>query len=215
MSRLAVVSLGPPAAAPALPASRDIAEAVSLDRLASAAELVTLLERWPVVWLPAWVRLEATQWASIVRWLDEDPATTARARIRMVGPGFAVPLGTALVVARPGASELRAGRPVRKTGRTRLLGEVWDVVPPRELSEHLRAANRQSSDAIRVSSETGRPLGLLDLLRPLGLLPRCALGGKGPFRRTLPRAAIEGFRGVLLSAKAWERRNLAPRGTPP
>lgn len=213
MSRLAVVYLGPPAAA--LPVSGDIAEEVSLDRLASADELVAVLERWPVVWLPAWVRLEAKHWASIVRWLDEGHAATARARVRMAGPGFAVPLGRALVLARPGASALHAGRPVRKGGATHLLDEVWDVVPPGELSEHLRAANRQSSDAIRLSSEAARTPGLLDLLRPLGLLPRCALRGHGPFRRTLPRAVIEGYRGALLSAKAWERRNVAPQVATP
>src|SRR5262245_8201871 len=102
MSGLTVVALGPPAMEAAAPPHGLVEEWIELDAFGSAVELAAVAARSTVVWLPAWSRLAAADWQAVAAWLAAARSAVAGARIETVGADAGVPLGTTLVLSRPG-----------------------------------------------------------------------------------------------------------------
>jgi hypothetical protein len=209
MSALTVVALGPEGDGASAPPAGLVSDWIAVEDLAGPSALDAIASRASVLWLPAWARLSNEDWRAVRSWYA-GAAPTARARLKVARASSVAAAGRALVLSRPGTAGLRRGVPTASTGGGVDLPGRWILFPPPGLSDYLQGVNRQTSAAVRVSSECDGAPHLGALLRPIAALPLRFAAGSGPARERFSPSVLEAYRAVLLAAKSWERRYAPP-----
>ena len=184
------------------------------DRVASFADGVGLREvrelsaESELLWLPPWAFLDQALARSIERF-RAGPATVAATAALLRDPDATIRLPRAVLLAKPGAVEVRATGLAARPGVAVVEFEGNLEARPPGLSAHLRGIDRQAATFARLLEEAGERPGRVRLaLVPLGRLAAAMLRSSGDRRAALARATLESFREVLVQAKLWERSSV-------
>ncbi|MFM8410550.1 MAG: hypothetical protein ACKOCT_09760, partial [Alphaproteobacteria bacterium] len=170
-----------------------------LRRLASEAE---------VLWLPPWVFLDRELERGLERFRSGE-ARVATAAVVLRDPDASIRLPRTVLVARPGAAEVRSAALVARPGAPAVAFEGVVEMRPPSLSAHLRGIDHQAAVEARLREEAGERARSVRLaLVPLARLAAAMAGSSGDRRSALARATLESFRGVLVQAKLWERSSV-------
>jgi hypothetical protein len=183
---------------------------------ADPSEVERLAAAKPVLWLPASARIEPPLAAAIGAWLEDAAASprVAFARCGLEAGPVEVPLPRVLLLSTPGALRIVAGEPQPCRGvASSTLPVRLRWCAPASLSAHLMAINAETNLRARRLNDAGALPSWTGLtLRPLLVLAPAVLCARGPRRLALPRAVLEAYREVLLTAKLWELRHVSPLG---